>query len=88
MPTELRYVPSPIGFSYDTIYSALANQSGRMQYYKEEIGALRIRIGRNEFITAFNNLEIIAIKPIQAPAPVFQLKFYAIKNRKINNLPV
>ncbi len=88
MSTELRYVPSPIGFNYDTIYSALANQSGRMQYYKEEMGTARIRIGRNEFISAFNNLEIIAIKPIQAPAPVFQLKFYAIKNRKINELPV
>jgi len=88
MSTGLRYVPSPIGFNYDTIYSALANQSGRMQYYKEGINEPRVRIGRNEFIAAYNNLEIIALKPIQAPVPVFQLKFYAIKNRKLNKLPV
>ncbi len=89
MSIEVRYIPSPIGFNYDTIYSALANQSGRMQYYKEEAenAFTRIRIGRNEFISAYNNLEIIAVKPIQAPAPVFQLKFYAIKNRKLNELP-
>ncbi len=88
MSAEIRYIPSPIGFNYDTIYSALANQSGRMQYYKEENEEARIRIGRNEFISAYNNLEIIAVKPIQAPASVFQLKFYAIKNRKLNKLPV
>ena len=88
MSTEIRYVPSPIGFNYDTIYSALANQSGRMQYYKEENEEARIRIGRNEFISAYNNLEIIAVKPIQAPASVFQLKFYAIKNRNLHKLPV
>ena len=88
MSTGVRYVPSPIGFNYDTIYSALANQSGRMQYYKEGVNEPRVRIGRNEFITAYNNLEIIALMPIQAPVPVFQLKFYAIKNRKLNMLPV
>lgn len=88
MSAEIRYIPSPIGFTYDTIYSALANQSGRMQYYKEEHEEPRIRIGRNEFISAYNNLEIIAVKPVQAPASVFQLKFYAIKNRKLNELPV
>lgn len=87
MPSEIRYIPSPIGFNYDTIYSALANQSGRMQYYKEENDEPRIRIGRNEFISAYNNLEIIAVKPVQAPASVFQLRFYAIKNRKLNELP-
>lgn len=88
MTAEIRYIPSPISFSYNTIYSALANQSGRMQYFKEENDEARIRIGRNEFISAYNNLEIIAVKPIQAPSSVFQLKFYAIKNRKLNELPV
>ena len=88
MSAELRYIPSPVGFSYDIIYSALANQSGRMQYYKEGRNEPRERIGRNEFIAAYNNLEIIAVKPIQAPVSVFQLKFYAIKNRKLNKLPV
>lgn len=88
MHEEIRYIPSPIGFNYDVIYSALANQSGRMQYYKEDVGEARERIGRNEFIIAYNNLDIIAVKPIQAPAPVFQLKFYAIKNRERNKLPV
>ena len=88
MASEIRYIPSPIGFNYDTIYSALANKTGRMQYYKEENEEARVRIGRNEFISAYNNLEIIAVKPIQAPASVFQLKFYAIKNRKLNKIPV
>lgn len=90
MNAENRYIPSPIGFNFDIIFSALANQSGRMQYYKEEAenAFTRIRIGRNEFISAYNNLEIIAVKPIQAPSSVFQLKFYAIKNRKLNELPV
>ena len=88
MNGELRYIPSPIGFNYDIIFSALANLSGRMQYYKEEVGGLKVRIGRNEFIAAYNNLEIIAMKPVQAPVEVFQLKFYAIKNRKLNKLPV
>ncbi|MCB0504439.1 MAG: hypothetical protein KDC58_02955 [Cyclobacteriaceae bacterium] len=88
MALEIRYVPSPIGFTHNVIYSALANASGRMQYYKEEIGEPRVRIGRNEFISAYNTLDIIALKPVQAPAPVFQLRFYAIKNRERNKLPV
>ncbi|MCB0495620.1 MAG: hypothetical protein KDC79_05765 [Cyclobacteriaceae bacterium] len=88
MAEEIRYIPSPIGFTYDVIYSALANSSGRMQYYKEVLGEARTRIGRNEFISAYNSLYIIAVKPIQVPGPVFQLKFYAIKNRKLNKLPV
>ena len=87
MNPEIRYIPSPIGFSFNTIYSALANQSGRMQYYKEVHEEARVRIGRNEFIAAYNNLEIIAVKPIQAPASVFQLKFYTFHDRKINELP-
>lgn len=87
MTSEIRYIPSPIGFVYDTVYSALANQSGRMQYYKEEKNEGRIRIARNEFISAYNSLEIIAVKPIQAPASVFQLTFYSINNRLLNKLP-
>lgn len=84
----MRYIPSPIEYHYDISFTALANASGRMQYYKEELNGNRVRIARNEFITAYNTLELIAVEPIQAPAPVFQLKFYAIKNRKANALPV
>ena len=76
-PEYHNYVPSPILFEFEVIYSALANASGRMQYFKEKKDTPRIRIGRGEFIQAFNNLPILAVRPIQSNAPVFQLMFYA-----------
>ena len=77
MHTGNNYVPSPILFEYDTSYSALANSSGRMQYYREEPDGSRIRIGRNEFVNAYNSKPVVAIKPIPTQsAQVFQLQFF------------
>lgn len=61
----LRYIPSIVEFEYDTTYTALTNESGRMQYYKVSKGRNRIRITRNEFLDAYNKSKIIAVKPIQ-----------------------
>ncbi len=73
----LNYVPSPIPFEYDVAYAAIANQSGRMQYYRLTRKGGRIRIGRNEFIKAYNNQHIVALRPLPAGnKPVFQLQFY------------
>lgn len=74
---NMPFVPSPIHFEYDAAYTALANQSGRMQYYKELKGKVRERIGRNEFIKAFNTLPILAVTPIPSKAQVFQLQFFS-----------
>lgn len=73
----MHFVPSPINFEYDAAYAALANKSGRMQYYKQVKGQVRQRIGRNEFIDAFNNLKILAVTPIPSKLPVFQLQFFS-----------
>ena len=73
----MHFVPSPINFEYDAAYAALANKSGRMQYFKQLKGQVRVRIGRNEFIQAFNNLPILAVTPIPSDAPVFQLQFFS-----------
>lgn len=73
----MHFVPSPINFEYDAAYAALANKSGRMQYYKQVKGQVRQRIGRNEFIDAFNNLKILAVTPIPSKQPVFQLQFFS-----------
>jgi hypothetical protein len=70
------FVPSPIVFDYDISYSALANSSGRMQYYREFKDGSRARIGRNEFITAYNNKPVVAVQPIPSKTNVFQLQFY------------
>ena len=73
----MRYIPSPIGLRYDLMYSATANPSGRMQYHKVTPGQSKERISRTEFITAYNTLQILAIRPIQEKSsPVFQLEFY------------
>ena len=73
---EYNFIPSPINFEYDVSYSALANTSGRMQYYKELKGGSRARIGRNEFITAYNSKPVVAVQPIPSSANVFQLQFF------------
>jgi hypothetical protein len=74
----MRYIPSPIEFRYACIYSATANKSGRMQYHKVIPGESKLRISRTEFIEAFNNSHILAIRPlpIRAESQVFQLEFY------------
>ena len=69
----LPFIPSPVDFEYNSIFRAVANRSGRMQYYRIKKGKKRQRISRSEFSDIYNNSTIIAIKPIQddsSPAPI------------------
>jgi len=74
----MKYVPSPIPIKYDYMYSATANKSGRMQYHKVRPGLSKMRISRTEFIKAYNESQIVALKPLQQHGQdaVFQLEFY------------
>ncbi len=73
----MRYVPTPIPLKYAQVYTATANDSGRMQYHRITPGESKERISRTEFITAFNTKHILALRPIQQRnSPVFQLEFY------------
>lgn len=49
-----------------------------MQYHKIKPGVSKQRIGRSEFIRAYNELPILAITPIPLKGQdlVFQLEFY------------
>ena len=73
---DYSFVPSPIQFDYDVSYSALANDAGRMQYYRNFKDGSRTRIGRNEFVKIYNSKTSVAVKPIPSTARVFQLEFY------------
>ncbi len=75
------YIPSPISVDYTVSYKAIANKSGRMQYYREKKGKSRVRIGRADFIKAYNNNSIIGINPIQSQVnatSVFQFEFFVV----------
>jgi hypothetical protein len=74
----MRYIPSPIPLAFTYMYSATANKSGRMQYHRVRPGQGKARIPRAEFIKAYNDAAILAVKPIQQPGldAVFQLEFY------------
>jgi len=74
----MKYIPSPIPLQFAVMFTATANKSGRMQYHKVRPGHSKLRISRTEFIQAYNNAEILAIRPIQLPNidSVFQLEFY------------
>ncbi len=61
----LPFIPSPIEFEYHSIFRAVANKSGRMQYYRIARGKKQQRISKNEFSDVYNKANIIAIKPIQ-----------------------
>ena len=76
--SQFRYIPSPTPIKFAMMYSAMANQSGRMQYHKVVPGKSKERISRNEFITAFNSLPILAVRPIplRDNDALFQLEFY------------
>jgi len=78
----MKYIPSPIDVSYEVMFQAMANKSGRMQYYRQENGKGRTRIGRQDFIKAFNISDIIAVRPLQTQVSslVFQLEFYTRNN--------
>ena len=74
----MRYVPSPISLRYEYLYTATANQSGRMQYHRVKPGYSKLRISRQEFIKAYNDAQILAINPLQLKGQdgVFQFEFY------------
>jgi hypothetical protein len=74
----MKYIPSPIPVKYEFMYSATANKSGRMQYHKIKPGLSKVRISRIEFIKAYNDLPIIAVKPtpLKGEENAFQLEFY------------
>lgn len=74
----MRYIPSPIPIHFTYMYSATANKSGRMQYHRLRPGQNKTRISRTEFIQAYNDSTILALKPIQQTGldAVFQLEFY------------
>jgi hypothetical protein len=74
----MRYIPSPIPLRFDFIFTATANQSGRMQYHRIKPGHSKLRISRVEFIRAYNDSVIIAINPLQQKGhdAVFQFEFY------------
>lgn len=74
----MKYIPSPIPIQFAYVYSATANKSGRMQYHRVKPGQSRLRISRSEFIKAYNDLPILAIRPLPLPRQedVFQFEFY------------
>ena len=78
MPEGMKFIPSPIPIKFEYVYSATANKSGRMQYHRVRPGHSKLRISRSEFIRAYNDSEIIAIRPlpIRGQELVFQFEFY------------
>lgn len=74
----MKFIPSPIPIQFRILFTATANKSGRMQYHKIQPGRSKTRIGRNEFIEAYNTRSIIAMKPLQDKenSSVFQFEFY------------
>lgn len=74
----MKYIPSPIPIKFEFIYSATANKSGRMQYHRVRPGHSKVRISRTEFIKAYNDSAILAIRPLQVKGQelVFMLEFY------------
>jgi hypothetical protein len=75
---EVLFIPSFAEVSYKAIYSIELNQSGRLQYFRQLLNQKRIRITKTEFSTAYNNLRILAIQPVQSRNDIhhFLLKFY------------
>jgi hypothetical protein len=49
-----------------------------MQYHRIKPGESKLRISRTEFIKAYNDAQIVAMKPLQLPGQeaVFQFEFY------------
>ncbi len=74
----MRYIPSPIPIKFETVYTATANPSGRMQYHKIKPGQSKLRISRSEFIRMYNDSPIVAIRPMQQPKQetIFEFEFY------------
>ena len=77
-PPILKFIPSPVPLRFEYVYTATANPSGRMQYHRIRPGHSRLRISRTDFIRAYNELNILAIRPLPMRANdiAFQLEFY------------
>ena len=75
---SMKYIPSPILIRFEYIYSATANKSGRMQYHRTKPGHSKLRISRIDFIKAYNDFPILAMRPLQlhGEEAVFQFEFY------------
>jgi hypothetical protein len=60
------------------VYTATANSSGRIQYLRILPGVSKLRISRTDFFKAYNDLPILAIKPLQKPKQdaIFEFEFY------------
>jgi len=72
------YIPSPVSVNYDVSFQAITNPSGRMQYYIRKPGKNRVRISRADFIDAYNNLIIVAIRPLKpeySPEKSLEIEF-------------
>ncbi len=70
----LPYIPSPVSFEYDSLFRAVLNPSGRMQYYFVKKNQKQQRITKSEFSKIYNNANIIAIKPIQDASNIFPIQ--------------
>lgn len=49
-----------------------------MQYHRIKPGVSKLRISRSEFIKAYNESAILAVRPVQRPGQesVFEFEFY------------
>ncbi|MFN5168700.1 MAG: hypothetical protein ACK5DD_03690 [Cyclobacteriaceae bacterium] len=74
----MKYIPSPIPLQFQLAYTATANKSGRMQYHRIRPGHSKQRISRQDFIKAYNDSPILAIRPLQqrGQEAVFELEFF------------
>jgi len=79
------YIPSPVKFEYDSLFKAIINPSGRMQYYYVKRNNKQQRITKNEFSNIYNNANIIAIRPIQDPSNDFPIQMELYVKGKIES---
>jgi len=77
----LRYVPSPASLQYRYLYRARADASGIMRYHRIKPGYSNDRISRTAFTKAYNESQIIAIRPLRRAendlhTGYFEFEFY------------
>lgn len=75
---NMHYLPSPIVFSCNAIYTAVTNRFGKTQYYKTVPGVSRDQISRIEFCDVYSSEVILGVKPLQTHlgTSVFQMEYY------------
>jgi hypothetical protein len=81
MDAPLRYVPSPASLQYRYLYQARVDASGVMRYHRIKPGYSHDRISRAAFTKAYNESQIIAIRPLRRKAHEhdsthFEFEFY------------